>query len=209
MTGPTDDGPTGFFDHLDDSAPPTPNRDVLDSVVHRGRRIRARRQGVFAASGAAAVAVAVIGGLGISHAVNASGHDRVLTPAGTPTPTLSASPQSSHHRGPGTTIIVPGAGPATSPSAPTTVPSSGPCGEEPAAEPSDSPPPPIDVEGPVAQSSVPPLVPTTASPEPCPSESPSESPSPAPSESPSPETSETPEPSQSPGVSVPSEPPWN
>jgi hypothetical protein len=204
MTGPYDDGPTGFFDHLDDAAPPAPGREVLDTVVHRGRRIRARRQGMFAASGAAAVAVAVLGGLGISHAVNA-GSDRVVTPANTPTPSLSASPQGSHHRRPGDAVLVPRAGQTPNAPSPSTVPSAGPCGEpQPTPQPSQSPPP-IDVGGPVAQSSFPPIVPS-ASAEPCPSESPSESPSPSESQSPSPEETPTEEPTSSPGVPFPSEP---
>ena len=205
MTGPYDDGPTGFFDHLDDAAPPAPGREVLDTVVHRGRRIRARRQGMFAASGAAAVAVAVIGGLGISHAVNAGGSDRVVTPATSITPTVSASPGDKHHRQPGDAVLVPRAG--QTPNAPTPSPTpSAACGEEPQPTPQPSQsPPPIDVGGPVAQSSFPPIVPS-ASAEPCPSESPSESPSPSESESPSPEESPTEEPSSSPGVPFPSEP---
>ena len=205
MTGPYDDGPTGFFDHLDDAAPPAPGREVLDSVVHRGRRIRARRQTTFAASGAAAVAVAVIGGLGISHAVNADrSHDK-LVPANSPTPTLSATPSEKSSRQPGDAVLVPRAGQTPTAPSPSTEPTTVPCGEpQPTPQPSQSPPP-IDVGGPVAQSSFPPIVPS-ATPEPCPSESPSSSPSPSESESPSPDESPTEEPTESPGVPFPAEP---
>lgn len=200
MTGPFDDGPSGIFDHLDDPGAPAPSGDVLASVVHRGRRIRARRQGMFAATGAAAIAVAVVAGLGISHAVDASrSNDKLLTPAGTPTPFASVSAPARHHPSPGVAVVVPGAGPATSAASPSASPSTG-C-EEPT--PSSSPSP--FVNGPIAQSSVPPLFPT-ATPQPCPSAAPSESPSPSSSESPSPGPSPTGEQTSSPGVPVPSEP---
>jgi len=186
MTGPFDDGPSGLFDHLDDPGAPAPNADVLSSVVHRGRRLRARRQGMFAATGAAAVTAAVIAGLGISHAVNANrSNDKVLPPAASGTPSASASAKSGHHHHSGDSVLVPqGPGPA-SPIAsippPTPTPSTPPC-EEPSANPTPTP-------GGIL---VPPLVPT-ASPEPgCGSPSPSESPSPT--ESPAPSESETPTP---------------
>jgi hypothetical protein len=201
MTGPYDDGPSGIFDHLDDPGAPAPNADVLASVVHRGRRIRARRQGAFAVTGAVAITVAVVAGLGISHAVNASrGHD-TLVPAGTPTPVPSVSAHLKRHQEPGTSVLVPGAGPATGAASPSVTPSPVPCGT---ASPSDTTG--SIIRGPFPQSSVPPLVPTAA-PEPCASESPSPSPSPTPSETASPEPSATGEPSSSPGAQAPSEPP--
>ncbi|HEX4654498.1 MAG TPA: hypothetical protein VH274_02020 [Mycobacteriales bacterium] len=196
MTGPSDDGPSGIFDHLDDAAAPAPGRDVLTSVVHRGRRIRARRQGAFALTGAAAVTAAVLGGLGISHAVDAGrGHDTVIIPAVTPTPAASASGRATHHHEPGVAVLVPGAGPATGAASPSAS-AAPPCGE-PSASPS-----PVLV-GPIVQSSVPPLFPT-ASPDPCASGSPT--PSPSGTTSPTPEPSTTGEPTSSPGVPVPSEP---
>lgn len=189
MTGPDDFGPSGIFDHLDDPGAPAPNQDVLASVVHRGRRIRARRQGIIATSGAAAVAVAVIGGLGISHAVS-SGRDSVFIPADTPTPSVSTS--ASPHRGhsPGVAVVVPHGRPASSPASPTLPPSPEPCAT---AVPTSSPSPLVN--GPISEPSVPPLVPT-ATPEPCVSETPT--PSPSPSETASPEPTTTGGPSSSP-----------
>ena len=108
MTDPFGDGPSGIFDHLDDPGAPTPDADVLSSVVHRGRRIRARRQGAFAITGAAAVTAAVFGGLGISHAFNADrANDRVVTPAVSGTPTASASAKASHRHHSGSVPLVP------------------------------------------------------------------------------------------------------
>ena len=190
MTGPFDDGPSGIFDHLDDPGAPTPSAEVLSSVVHRGRRIRARRQSAFAITGVAAVIAAVFGGLGISHAFNADRiNDKVLTPAGTATPTVSASAKSGRHHHNGNEPLVP-QGPAQgSPIAsvppPTPTPSGEPCQEQ-----SASPAPTPD------GIFVPPLVPT-ASPEPvCGTPSPSESPSP--SDSPVPSDSATPTPTATP-----------
>ena len=199
MTGPYDDGPSGIFDHLDDPGASAPSQETLAAVVHRGRRIRARRQGAIAMSGAAAVTAAVLGGLGLAHSVNASGHDSITTPANSGTPTLSPS-ASARQRPPGGSVVVPHGRPASSPASPTLPPSAQPCATD---LPTTSPSPLLD--GPIAESSVPPLVPT-ASPEPCPSESPSESPSPSESESPSPEESPTEEPTSSPGVPFPSAP---
>jgi hypothetical protein len=186
MTGPYDDGPTGIFDHLDDPGAPTPSQEMLTAVVHRGRRIRARRQSTIAMSGAAAVTAAVLGGLGISHAVNAGDQDRLLTPANTPTPSVSASAGAGRpHRSPGIAIVAPHGLPASIPASPTLPPSPPPCG---AVAPSSSSP---LANGPIVESSVPPLLPAE-SPEPCASESPGPSESPAPSESPTPTPTETP-----------------
>jgi hypothetical protein len=189
MTGPDDDGPTGIFDHLDDPGAPTPRQEMLTAVVHRGRRMRARRQSAIAMSGAAAVTAAVLGGLGIAHAVNAGGQDRLLntTPANSSTPTVSASTGAGrHHSSDGVAIVAPHGRPASSPASPTMPPSPGPCGTP---VPSSSPSPLVN--GPIVESSVPPLLPT-ASPEPCASESPGPSESPTPGESSTPTPSETP-----------------
>src|SRR4051794_32848725 len=149
MTGPYDDGPTGIFDHLDDPGAPTPSQEMLTAVVHRGRRMRARRQSAIAMSGAAAVTAAVLGGLGISHAVNAGPSDKLL-PANSATPSFSASataPRGSHT--PGVSVVVPHGRPASSPASPTMPPSAEPCGTP---VPSSSP----LVDGPIVESSVPP-----------------------------------------------------
>ena len=196
MTGPYDGDPSGVFDHLDDPGAPAPSSDVLASVVHRGRRIRARRQGVFAATGAVAVTAAVLAGLGISHAVDAGRGNDTVVPAGTPTPFASVSAPARHSPEPGVAVVVPGAGPATSAASPSA--SAGPCDS-----PSPSTTPGAIINGPLVQSSVPPLLPTS-SPGPCATGSPS--PSPSASESPSPEPSTTGEPTSSPAVPVPSQP---
>lgn len=192
MTDPTDPGPSGVFDHLDDPAAPTPGGDVLSAVVHRGRRIRARRQGMFAAAGAAAVTATVLGGLGLSHAVNAA-RDSVVTPTQQLTPEPSVSAALPRHHRPGLSVLVPGAGPITGSHRPTPAPSasSGECGA-PAQTQSPSPLP----SGPIVQPVVPPLLPT-ASPVACPSESPSPAESPSPSQTPSPAESATPTPTPS------------
>lgn len=189
MTGPNDFGPSGIFDHLDDPGAPAPSQDTLAAVVHRGRRIRARRQGAIAMSGAAAITAAVIGGLGLSHAVNAD-RDSIFTPANTPTPSFSASAGPHRSHSPGGTLVVPHGRPASSPASPTFPPSPEPCAT---AVPTSSPSPLIN--GPIAESSVPPLLPT-ATPESCISETPSATPSP--SETASPEPTTTGEPSSSP-----------
>ena len=190
MTGPFDDGPSGIFDHLDDSGAPTPSAEVLSSVVHRGRRIRARRQSAFALTGVAAVTAAVFGGLGISHAFNADRiNDKVVTPAGTATPTVSASAKSGRHHHSGDAVLVPQgptqASPLVSEPPPTPTPTAAPC-EEPSSSPTTTP------DGIL----VPQLVPT-ASPEPvCGTPSPTESPSPT--DSPVPSDSATPTPTATP-----------
>jgi hypothetical protein len=190
MTGPNDFGPSGIFDHLDDPGAPAPSQDVLSAVVHRGRRIRARRQGTIAMSGAAAVTAAVFGGLGISHAVNAGPNDSVLPPANSATPSFSATAGAPDRHSPGVSVVVPHGQPASSPASPTLPPSPQPCGT---AVPTSSPSP-LD-NGPIVESSVPPLVPS-ATPEPCLSETPS--PTPSPTETASPEPTTTGKPSTSP-----------
>jgi hypothetical protein len=190
VTGPYDDGPSGIFDHLDDPGAAAPGEDMLAAVVHRGRRIRARRQGSIAMSGAAALTAAVLGALGLAHAVNAGGHDS-LSPANSATPTVSGSASATPRpHQPGVAVVAPHDRPASGPASPTMPPTPAPCGTP---EPTSSPQPPAD--GPIVQASVPPLVPT-ASPDPCTSGSPS--PSPSPSESASPEPTMTSEPSSSP-----------
>lgn len=89
MTGDEEFG--GVFGHLDDPTAPAPTADTLGSVVQRGRHIRARRRSLFAASGAAAALVVVVGGIGVSRALDASAdHDSVIpavTGSATPDPT--------------------------------------------------------------------------------------------------------------------------
>lgn len=188
MSGHDDlSGPTGFFDHLDDPAPPTPARATLDSVMHRGRRLRARRHAIVGASSAAAVTVLVLGGLGLSRAITADrSHDKLVTPLSstTPSPSLSAGGHKPGSGGNGPAVVGPRAGghrPSSSPSPAS--PSPGPC-DVPSESP--SPAPPADAGGPLPEPTLPPLVPTPTA-TPCPSESPSESPSPSasPTESPS------------------------
>ena len=196
MTGPYDDGASGIFDHLDDPAGAAPSRDVLEAVVHRGRRLRARRQGAIAMSGAAAVAAAVLGGLGIANSVNAGGHDS-LSPAdsGSPSVTASATASPRHHGQGGVAIVAPHGRPASRAASPTLPPTSGPCAT---ATPAPSTSPLVD--GPIAESSVPPLFPT-ATPDPCAvpeSPSPSESPTPTDSATPTPTGTPTTDPSQPP-----------
>src|SRR4051795_11813387 len=139
MTG---DESSSFFDHLDDPAPPAAGRDTLDSVVHRGRQIRTRRQGMFAAGSVAAVTAAVIGGLGISHAVSANGpHDSVAPPLHSATASPSESPKHKHGGG---AVVVPGGGTSPQPGGrPTTQPSAGTgCGGGGPPAASAPPPPP-------------------------------------------------------------------
>lgn len=189
MTDPDEFGPSGIFHHLDDPGAPTPSQDVLSAVVHRGRRIRARRQGTIAMSGAAAVAAAVIGGLGISHAVNAGPNDRVV-PADSPTPSASVTAGTHHKKSPGVSVVVPHGQPASSPASPTMPPTPVPCDSLVAT----ASPAPL-VTDPIVQSSVPPLLPTPSPPA-CTTDSPS--PSPTPSDTASPEPTTTDEPSTSP-----------
>jgi len=189
MTGPDDSGPSGIFDHLDDPGAPAPSQDLLAAVVHRGRRIRARRQGAIAMSGAAAITAAVIAGLGLSHAVNAD-RDSIFTPANTPTPSFSASAGPHRSHSPGVAVVVPHGRPASSPASPSLPPSPEPCDSMFAT----ATPSPL-VNGPIVESSVPPLLPTSSPPA-CTSDSPS--PSPTPSETASPEPTTTGEPTSSP-----------
>lgn len=207
MTGPYDDGddPTGLFDHLDDPAAPTPGREVLTSVVHRGRRLRARRQSALALTGAAGVALAVLGGLGLSHEVDAGrGRDSVITPAQTPTPFASVSVPAHPHRPTGVAVIVPGAGPArgrtTHPAAPPAPGCAG-TGSGPGSAPASSSPPGPTPEPSAGGTGVEPSPEPTTSAVPCPTASPSgeptDLPSPSPSGTPAATDSPSPEPSQS------------
>src|SRR5438045_3108889 len=103
----------GFFDHLDDPGAPVPGGHALDTVMLRGRHLRARRRAAFATSMAAAATAAVIGGLGISHALNADGSgDTIVPPANSQTPSSSVTPSKSpgHHHGGGGQVLTPGAG---------------------------------------------------------------------------------------------------
>lgn len=189
MTGPYDDGPSGIFDHLDDPGAPTPSQEALTAVVHRGRRIRARRQSTIAVSGVAAVTAAVLGGLGLSHSVGANHNDTVV-PAHSSTPSASASAGGHRGESPGVSVVVPHDQPGSPPASPTPPPNPEPCGSPlPTSSPSPLP------SGPIVEGSVPPLLPTE-SPQPCSTESPS--PSPTPTETASPEPTTTEEPSTSP-----------
>jgi hypothetical protein len=193
MTGSFDDGPSGIFDHLDDPGAPTPSADVLSSVVHRGARLRARRQSLFAATGAAAVTAAVFGGLGISHGLNAqSNHDRLVSPATSGTPSASASAKSGHHHHSGDAVLVPKGPTAGSPIASAPPPSPTPSAPPPCEEPSASPTP---TPGGII---VPPLVPTWSPAPVCGTPSPTPSESPNPSDSPTQSDSATPTPSPTP-----------
>jgi hypothetical protein len=195
MTDP-DDGASGIFDHLDDPGGSTPSRETLAAVVHRGRRIRARRQGAIAMSGAAAVTAAVLGGLGLAHTVDAGGHDS-LSPAGSATPGVTAPASAGpHHRRSGVAIVAPHGRPASNAGSPTPPRTPTSCVT---AVPTSSPSPSAD--DPVLQASVPPLLPPP-SPEPCASESPSPTESPSESASPEPTTTEEPSSSPTPGQSA-------
>ena len=184
----------GFFDHLDDPSWPAPGNDRLDAVVRRGRHLRARRRSAWAASAAAGVTLAVVGGLGISHAINATGpDDRVFQPAG---PSGSASAPGTghrrHHQGGGNQVLLPGGSPA---------PGSRPAGiaSTPAAAPSPTGncPPVTTGESPASEplpgASLPSLAPS-----PTPTCEPAASPSATPSETGSPAPTDTAEPTSSP-----------
>jgi hypothetical protein len=183
----------GFFDHLDDASAPSPGRDVLDSVVHRGRQLRTRRQIAWTTSAMAGITAVVIGGLGISHAIRADGTSDGIEPAQTSSPSVTATASPSHHKkhggnggqavGPGATLQ-PGAQPsATISVTPSTAPSpGGTCAPE--ATPTS---------GTVVDPSLPPLAPP-----PSPTCAPVESPSPTPSETASPEPTDSTEPTTSP-----------
>ena len=183
----------GFFDHLDDPGWPSPGSDRLDAVVRRGRHLRARRRSAWAASATAGVALAVVGGLGISHAINATGpDDRVFQPAG---PSGSASATASgprhHHRGGGNQVLLPGgsAAPGAQPSG---------FASTPAAAPSPTGScPPVTGESPASEplpgATLPPLAPS-----PTPTCEPAATPSAPPSETGSPAPTDTAEPTSSP-----------
>ena len=183
MTDPDE----GFFSHLDDPAAPMPGRDALDGVVRRGRQLRARRRTAWAVTGAAGVTAAIVGGLGISQALDTNtANDRVVGPLQTPSPSTSATNEPRHkkHSDGGTTVVPggvqPGIGhPRTSP--PT---STEPTPVDECASPSASPEAPED---PLSEPSIPPLVPTpsptcvpgSASPSPTESVTPTDSPQPS------------------------------
>jgi hypothetical protein len=190
----------GFFDHLDDGAAPVPGRETLDSVLHRGRHIRSRRHTLFAASGAVAVAGLVLGGFGISHAVNADhSHDSIVP---IHSPSESASPNLTPSTSPRVdqTLVAGGGVPRRSPQVPhespaPPAPSTTPCGTGPTASPSGAPglapaPAAADTPSPVSSTSEPP------SPVACPSESstpaPTASPSASPDDSATPDATPTP-----------------
>jgi hypothetical protein len=186
----------GYFSHLDDPSWSAPTGDALPTVMRRGRQLRARRRTTFAASATLGMTAAVIGGLGISHAIRADGtSDHVVPPANSASPSATASDRG-HHRGGngGPQVIGPRAtsGPRVRPvpggSTPGTEPTAGEtCGEVAAAE-----SPQAD---PVLGASLPPLAPSpTPSCEPAtptPSATPSESASAEPTDSAEPTASPT------------------
>lgn len=197
MSGSGDTGePTGFFDHLDDPAPPNPGRPALDAVMSRGRRIRARRHAIIGASSAAAVTVLVLGGLGLSRTITADrSHDSLVTPAHSTTPTATASGHTKHRPGGanGPAVVAGGgARPHAGSSGGAATPTPGPCDVVATESPSAEPP-----GAPLPEASIPALLPSpTASP--CPAGSPSPSPTPSESSSATPSPSESTEPTASP-----------
>jgi hypothetical protein len=194
------DAGEGFFGHLDDPQTPSPGRDALDTVVHRGRQIRTRRHTLYAASSVATVTVLTLTGLGIAQAVRADRQHDQLIPGQSPSGSTSASGRSHHGHDGGQTLIPGGTGgqpSASSPgTSPTSTPSPGPCRPVPSDSASASPSP-GDV--PVVGASVPPLLPTPTSD--CTTPSPSPSDTASPSESPNPTPSDTAEPTTSPSPS--------
>ena len=192
----------GFFDHLDDPSGNAPHADSLPAVMRRGRQLRARRRATWTASAAAGVTVAVIGGLGVSHALNSAGgpNDSVQPIDNGPSATATATP-GKHHRGDGkggdggTQVIgpdgplAPGTHKTTSPS-PTTVPSpadscaAAAAGETPVARPA------------VTGATLPPLAPSPTASSSCEPTTPS--PTTSPSESATAEPTDSPQPSQTP-----------
>jgi hypothetical protein len=189
----------GYFSHLDDPSWSAPAGDALPTVMRRGRQLRARRRTTFAASATLGLTAAVIGGLGISHAIQADGtNDGVFQPANSTSPTATASGRG-HHRGGGnddnggSQVLEPRAGgghgvrPLPGASSPGTQPSpADTCGDATGGE-----SPPAD---PLAEASLPPLAPSpTPSCEPA-----SPTPSATPTDSASPEPTDSAEPTASP-----------
>ena len=189
----------GFFDHLDDAGWSAPGNDALPNVLRRGRQLRTRRRTILATSTAVGVTAAVLGGLGVSHALNADGSGDTVVPPANHSQSVTASPTpSGHHRhhggGGGNQVLLPGAtqAPGAHPSGAASTP-------PPAPAPTDSCAPAAGAgssgSDPVTGATLPPLAPTPSE---SPSCAPSATPSPTPSDSGSPEPTDSAEPTTSP-----------
>src|SRR3954447_23636804 len=152
MTGPEEmfagfDDPDGVPGRLPD----------VESVVARGRHLRARRYAAMGASAAAVIPVVAVAAFAAVPGLDAGGTGHSVVPASNPTANVTGSP---HGHGAGTHVlsVVPGAvAPqqhATHHPTPPPPPAVDPCAPPPAAEPAAPDPSTTDVPSPAPSPSV-------------------------------------------------------